>query len=282
MTRLVAALLALTLVAVACGDDASDDAGGDAPERIVSLSATATETLFAIGAGDLIVAVDNFSNHPANDLPAVDSFSPNVEVIAEFDPDLVVISFDPGDLVSGLDRLGIETLMQGAAPTIGDAYAQIEQLGAATGHTGDAAELVGQIRTDLDRLVADAPDGSGVTYYHELDDTGFTLDSSTLFGEIYGLFGLENVADGGFDGYGVYPEEELIVADPDLIFLADTLCCGQSAETVSARPGWDQLVAVTGDGVIELDDDIASRWGPRIVDFATAIASALDGVAAPA
>ena len=318
MTRtihLLAAVLALALMAAACGDDDSSSATSDAgdtaqggdeaaggtdaessgddtdaemtEQRIVSLSATATETIFAIGADDQLVAVDNFSTYPENDLPAIDSFSPSVEAISEYEPDLVVLAFDPGDLVTGLDAVGIESLVQPAAATLDDAYAQIEQLGAATGHVGEAAELVLSLQTDLDALVAEAPDASGTTYYHELGEELYSLTSQTFAGEIYARFGLENIADpadedGSSFGYPQLVEEFVIDADPDIIFLADTVCCGQDATTVAARPGWAEMSAVAAGHVVELDDDIASRWGPRVVDFAEAIAAALEDAAVPA
>ena len=264
--------------------EAADD---EVSQRIVSLSATATESIFAIGADGQLVAVDNFSYYPENDLPAIDSFSQSVEAISEYEPDLVVLSFDPGDLVTGLDALGIESLMQPAAATLDDAYAQIEQLGAATGHVGEAAELVLSMQTDLDALVAEAPDATGTTYYHELGEELYSLTSQTFAGEVYGLFGLENIADpadedGSSFGYPQLVEEFIIDADPGLIFLADTICCDQDATTVAARPGWAEMSAVAAGNVIELDDDIASRWGPRVVDFAGAIAVALEDAAVPA
>jgi len=286
MNKRLGLILAFTLLAAACGDDgetSTETGGATEPERIVSLSATATETLFAIGASDQLIAVDNFSNYPANDLPAIDSFSPSVEAIAELEPDLVIITFDPGDFISGLNALGVDTLMQPTAASIPDAYLQIEELGAATGHASDAADLVGEMKADIDELIADAPDGGGVTYYHELDDTLFSITSSTFFGEIYSLFGLENVADPADDGtafgFPQLSDEFLVGADPDLVFLADTICCGQNAATVAERPGWGELSAVQNGNVVELSDDVASRWGPRIVEFAEVIAAALADLA---
>ena len=286
MKKLLALILGFTLLAAACGDDGetSAESGGTSdPERIVSLSAMATETLFAIGASDQLIEVDNFSNYPANDLPAIDSFSPSVEAVAELEPDLVIITFDPGDFISGLDALGIDTLMQPTAASIPDAYVQIEELGALTGHASGAADLVEEMKADIAELIADAPDGAGVTYYHELDNTLFSITSSTFVGEIYSLFGLENVADPADDGtafgFPQLSDEFLVGADPDLVFLADTICCGQNAATVAERPGWDELSAVQDGNVIELSDDVASRWGPRIVEFAEVIAAALAALA---
>jgi len=251
------------------------------PQAIVSLSPTATEMLFAVGAGEQVVAVDDFSNFP-EDAPVTDlsGFDPNVEAIIGYDPDLVILSGDRNDVVSGLAAVDVPTIVLPSATTIEDTYTQIEVVGAATGHVGDAAEVVANMQSDIDELVAQVPEhDEPLTYYHELDDTLYSVTSDTFIGEIYGLAGLENVADtaDGAADAGGYPQlsaEFLIDADPDLIFLADTKCCGQDASTVAERPGWSEMSAVQQGDVVELDDDIASRWGPRIVDFLQAIVEA--------
>ncbi|MEM7140494.1 MAG: ABC transporter substrate-binding protein [Actinomycetota bacterium] len=266
-------------------DMADEDA---VPERIVSLSATATEMLFAIGAGDLVVAADQYSNYPEGAVAdtSLDAFSPNVEAIASFEPDLVTMQ-NNGELAAALEALGIAVIQNDAPPTFDGIYDQIEQLGAATGHIDEAAEVVLEMQTEIADLQADAPDATGVTYYHELGTDLFSATSATFIGEIYGLFGLTNVADqadpdGALGGYPQLNEEFILTEDPDLIFLADTIFANQTAETVAARPGWADLTAVQNGGVVELNDDVASRWGPRVVEFAELIADALETVAAPA
>lgn len=251
------------------------------PEAIISLSATATEMLFAIGAGSQVVAVDDQSNYPA-DVPKTDlsGFTPNVEAILAHEPDLVVIGYDPGDLVASLEAADVDVLNYSAALTIDDVYRQIGALGAATGHPDAAEALNGSIADDLAAIALDAPDAEGTTYFHELDNTLYTATSTTFFGQIYGMFGLVNIADpadedGAAFGYPQLSSEFVVSVDPDLIFLADTLY-GESADTVAARPGWDALGAVEAGNVIALDSDIASRWGPRIVDFAQAVADAIE------
>jgi iron complex transport system substrate-binding protein len=242
------------------------------PTRIVSLSPTATEMLFAIGAGSQVVAVDQDSNYPSQaPRTRLSGTQPNVEAIAGYRPDLVVLSYDPSGVVKALGKLSIPVLLQPAASTLDDTYAQIEQLGAATGHVADSAHLVASMKADIERLVASAPKfDHPLTYYHELDPTLFTATSRTFIGQIYGLLGLRNIADRAKGAAGGYPQlsaEYVVEADPDLIFLADTKCCGQSRATVARRPGWDQIAAVRDGAVFELDDDVASRWGPRVVDF---------------
>jgi iron complex transport system substrate-binding protein len=250
------------------------------PTRIVSLSPTATEVLFAIGAGDQVVAVDSLSNFPSEaPMSDLSAFTPNIEAIAEFNPDLVVISYDPGGVVSTLNGLGIVVVVQSGAFSLDEAYAQIEVLGAATGHIGDAAGVVGEMQTDLALITAAATVREvPLTYFYELGPELYSATSTTFIGEIFSLLGLENIADAEDpDGWG-YPQltvEHIIDANPDLVFLADTICCAQDLASVAARPGWEGLRAVTDGGVVELNDDVASRWGPRIVDLLKAVAEAV-------
>jgi iron complex transport system substrate-binding protein len=253
------------------------------PDRIVSLSPTATEMLFAIGADEQVVAVDDQSNYP-DEAPVTDlsGFEPNVEAIASYEPDLVVYSTEPGDLGASLEGLGIPALLQPAASVLKDVYRQIEQLGLVTGHVAEAAELTDAMKLDIRTITTDLDDaGERLTFYHELDDTYYSVTSSTFIGQLYEMVGLENIADQAKGAGGGYPQlsaEYIIDADPDLIFLADTKCCGQSSATVSDRPGWNRIEAVERGNVIPLDDDVASRWGPRVVDYLRRIAQAVSRV----
>jgi len=254
------------------------------PERIVSLSPSSTESLFAMGAGPQVVAVDDQSNHPP-EAPTTDlsGFDTSAEGIASYDPDLVVLSFDPGDLLAGLEALGVPAILHPAAATVADAYGQIEQLGSATGRTEEAAALVGSMGAELDEIVASLPPlPESIVYYHELDPTRFSVTSTTFVGELYGLLGAVSVADPADpDGFG-YPQlssEFILDEDPDVIFLADTKCCGETPDTLGARPGWDALTAVQSGRVYPLDDDIASRWGPRIVLLVESAAAAVADLA---
>ena len=247
------------------------------PVRIVSLSPSSTEMLFAIDAGDQVAAVDDQSNFPPEaPTTKLSSFEPNAEAVIGYEPDLVIASADGGGLSKALKAVDVPFLVQPAAVTIEDTYSQIEQLGKATGHTEEAATLIESMRSDIEAAVADIPEVEGApTYYHELDDTYFSVTSKTFIGQIYSLMGLKNIADGAKGAGSGYPQlsaEYIVDADPDLIFLADTKCCGQTAETVAKRPGWDSISAVRNDVVVELDDDIASRWGPRIVEFVELVA----------
>ncbi len=274
--------------AAAAGDLTVVDSVGeqvtlDAPATaIVSLSPTATESLFAIGAGDQVVAVDEYSYFP-DEAPVTDlsGFTPNAEAVAAHEPDLVVIQNDANDLVAQLDALDIPTLQQAPATSFDDVYAQIAALGVLTGQDDGATVLVEQMQTDIDKVVADAPaDAAGMTYFHEISTDYYTTSSAGFIGQVYGLFDLVNIADEAAEEAGTeFPqmsEEAILAADPQLVYTTS----GATADDVAARPGWADVAAVTNDAVVMLPEDVPSRWGPRVVEFVEAIAASLDGVGA--
>jgi iron complex transport system substrate-binding protein len=250
------------------------------PGRIVSLSPALTEIVFAVGAGDQVRAVDELSTFPA-EAPVTDlsGFTPNVEAIVAQEPDLVILSDDIDGVVGTLEGLDIPVLHLAAAPGLDEVYAQIEAVGAATGHPGEAAALVDDMKTEI-KAVVDPTVGSGLTYYHELDPTAlYSVTSQTFIGQLYGLFGLENVADaadpnGESGGYPQLSEEYIVESDPDFIFVTD--CCGDTAQSVAERPGWEDMTAVRSNSIVVFDDDISSRWGPRVVEFVRGIARAIE------
>ena len=248
------------------------------PERIVSLSSTATETLFAIGAGEQVVAVDEFSTYPS-EAPVTDlsGLTPNIEAIVGYEPDLVVISFDPGELQSGLDAVGVANLRLPTASDLDDSYSQIEVLGAASGHIGEAAEVVAQIESDIDLILSTTDVPEGLSFYHEVDATLYSASSASFLGQIYALLGMENIADAAdTEGIG-FPQlasEYVVSEDPDLIFLAD-VDFGVTPESLSERPGWAEMTAVQNGSVVPLEAYLASNWGPRVVELLQTIADSV-------
>lgn len=262
------------------------DAGGtvtfrSAPRRVVSLSPTATETLFAVGAGRQVVAVDEESDYPKQaPRTKISPSQPNVEAIAGYRPDLVVVSdTSPADLVRGLRKLGVKVLAEPSAQTLGDAYDQILDLGAATGHRARATAVVAHMRSRLNRLFATAPSGAGLSLYYELSPDLYSAASDTFIGRIYKRLGLRNIADpAARKAHSPYPQlspEYVVSADPDLVVLADAQCCKQSAATVGARPGWSKVAAVKQGHVVAVDADLASRWGPRLPQFVQQVVASL-------
>lgn len=307
MRRFIVSLITiLALVAAACGDDATPaatsppttaqaesiaaypvrvvhDAGetdiARRPERIAALSATHVEMLFAIGAGERVIAGDLFSNHPPDgvaNLQLIDSFNLSVESVIALDPDLVILSFDPGEAVDALETAGVPTLLLGTAADLDAVYGQIAALGSAVDRREAAALLIEEMRSEIAAVVA-AAGGTleGVTFYHESDPFSFyTPNSSSFVGSLYALLGMANIADEAPDefssGFPQLSAEFIVAADPDIVYLAGF---GESPGTFADREGWETMSAVSAGRVVVLDYDTASRWGPRVVDLVRAIAA---------
>ena len=255
------------------------------PKKIVSLSPSATEDLFQIGAGAQVVAVDDQSNFPAAaPKTSLSGYKPNAEAIAKYNPDLVVVADDSSQIVEQLGKLNVPVLWFDAPNTLDDAYRQITDLGTATGHTGQAATEVATMKQQIDAAIAGTKKpATPLKYYYEVGTPGnYSATSKTFIGSIFSQFGLTNIADPADKTGGGYPQvsdEYLVTAAPDLIFLADTKCCQQTTATVSARAGWSAVPAVKNAAkgtVVGLDDDIASRWGPRLVDLVQQISKAVN------
>jgi iron complex transport system substrate-binding protein len=290
---LVGSLVALTSLFAACGGDTADsttgveteapmseETDGEAPQRIVSLSPTHTEILFAVGAGEQVVAVDSMSNYPAESaavLTDISAYQPNVEAISELEPDLVVIGDDFSGLAEQLSAVGIKSWVSLAPLSLDEAYQQIVDLGKVVGHVDEAQSLTQEMKDKISGIVAGVEIPTvPASYYHELDDTYYTVTGSTFIGSIYELFGMRNIADAS-ESDTDYPQlsaEFIVSQDPNVIFLAD-VNLGVTAETVAARPGWSGLSAVVSGNIVAINDDIASRWGPRLVEFVQAVAAGL-------
>jgi iron complex transport system substrate-binding protein len=252
------------------------------PVSIVSLSATATEMLYAIDAGTQVKAVDSTSDYPSTaPVTKLSAFTPNAEAIAAYKPDLVVLSDDMNGIVKNLGALQVPTLQLPAAKTLDDSYAQLQTLGKATGHLAKAAEVTSEMQHRIKDAIASVPaSAKGEKVYHEVDQTGYSATSSTFIGSVYALLGLKNIADQAPNAASGYPQlsaEYVVGQKPDLIVLADTVCCKQTAATLAKRPAFGTVPAVVKDKVLEMNDDVASRWGPRVADFVEAVAKELRG-----
>jgi iron complex transport system substrate-binding protein len=254
------------------------------PSCVVSLSPTATETLYAIGAGPQVQAVDKDSNFPTTGLPPaskrIDALNPSVEAILGIcrrtpahpstKPDLVIISYDANSIKEKLRALGVKVVEQDAPSNLGGAYAQIRQLGVLTGHVVAARRLASSIATSINADVASVPahPTQSLSVYYELDPTFYSVTSATFVGLLMKKLGLVNIADAQATsadaGYPQLNAEYVVSANPQLIFLADTVCCQVTPASLAQRPGFASVSAVVHHHVVSLNDDVASRWGPRL------------------
>jgi iron complex transport system substrate-binding protein len=252
------------------------------PTKIISLSPSATEILYAVGAGSQILAVDNLSNYPANaPVSEISAFEPSVEAILAKKPDLVLLSIDSTkapQIRNALVKLGIPVLMEKAPATLKDVYAENTLLARVTDRQTGAVKLNASMAKSIKEILAKAKKSSKIRIFHELDDTYYSVTSNTFIGKVYKDFGAVNIADAaaGADNSG-YPQlsaEYLLKSDPQVIFLADAQY-GVTADSVSKRAGWSQISAIKNKKIVELPADIPSRWGPRLVDFYKLIGASL-------
>jgi len=295
MFKTIRLVLALSLSVVALPLLSTGAQAASAPQCVVSLSPTATETLFAIGAGHQVQAVDKDSDYPTKGLPSkrIDSLNPSVEAVIGIcattsthpsaKPDLVVISYDANEIKEKLTAAGVKVVEQEPPTTVAGALAQIRALGALTGHVASADALASSIKGTIAKDIASVPSHKGktLTAYYELDPTFYSLTSSTFVGSLLKSLGVVNIADAESTtadaGYPQLSSEYIVSADPKIIFLADTLCCKASEVTLAKRTGFSRIAAVKDHEVIGLNDDVASRWGPRLSLLMNELTAAVKG-----
>ncbi len=246
------------------------------PEGIVALAPSFVEVLFAIDAGDAVVAVDQNTDFPpeAASLTKVSGFDPSVEGIAALEPDLVIIFFDPGGLEQALERLGIPVLFLANPASIEGVFDQIELLGRATGHPDEAAGLIAGMRDGIDDLTEKLADvQEGPSFFHELDPALFTTCPGEFTHDMYETLKARNIATEA--GVPCQLSQEFVIdADPEVVILADEFA-GESPDTVKARPGWGSVSAVQNGRIHIVDPNLVSRPGPRLVEALEILATLL-------
>ena len=239
------------------------------PDRIISLSPTATEMLFAIGAGGNVVAVDSHSNFPKDaPLTNLSALEPNLEAIASYKPDLVIIAFEIGNLKVDLNAVGIEVLMLPATPTVEDALQQILEIGDITGNEENAEKLVVKIRSQIKTISLQREGKPKFSVYHELDENYYSPSTWSFLGNIYDILGFKNIADEADTAKTGYPKlsaEYIMISNPDIIVTSGLK--NDKQLKFASRAGWNAIKAVQNEAIISVEPDIAGRWGPRLIDF---------------
>ena len=247
----------------------------EAPQRIVSLSPYATEILCEIGAGDQLAAVDLFANCPADSTakPELDSFEPNLEAIAGFEPDLVYV--DGAGILGALRQIDIPVLYLTLPSSLDEVLERISLFGRVVDREADADALVDSLTERIDAVeegVASIEEGPRI--FHELDPMFFTVSPDSFIGDFYNLLKAQNIAAGGEGEYPQLSAEVIIERDPEVIILADE-AAGVTVESLNDRPGWDTLTAVKEGRVCLVDPDIVSRPGPTVADGLEALAQCI-------
>lgn len=244
---------------------------GSSPKRIISLSPSITEILFEIGSGNQVIAVDNLSNYP-NEAPITDisAYDPNVEAISLLNPDLVILSYNIKNLKTALKKIGIETIYLPAPLNFEDILDQIDYLGLQTGNEDKAKKLISKMKNRMKTLQKLRENEKATKIYHEIDPNYYSPSKFSFIGDIYQKLNYKNVADKADISNLGYPKlsPELIISEnPDLIVLPGK--DNKYVEKVKLRPGWGYIEAVKKNNFLLTNNDIASRWGPRILNFAS-------------
>lgn len=257
-------------------------ASSNIPKRIISLSPSATEILYAIGSGKQVIAVDDLSNYPSEaPMTKLSAFNPNVEALLNYKPDLIILNADATkalEVKAALEKLKIKVFLESAPKTLREAYLEITALGRATGKISGAQSVVSDMKKKISTAIKAGRNSKKISFFHELDNTLYTATSDTFIGKVYKDFNLINIADPAASadsaGYPQLQSEYVIKANPKIVFLADAQY-GESLETLNKRPGWNGIAAVKNKNVVALPEDIPSRWGPRLVDFYQFIADTI-------
>jgi iron complex transport system substrate-binding protein len=274
---LLALLLAMPAVAATAAFTVVDDVGRSValdrpPDRIVTLAPSNTEILFALGAQDRIVAVDQWSDHPpaAKAKPQISPFSPSLEQIVRLRPDLILAAHGSAEPVLPLDRQGVKVLVL-APRTLEDVYRNILLIGRIVEAEERAKRLVDGMRLRVAEVLEKVRGAPRRKVFVELDANDpirpFTAGPGSFVDLLVRLAGGTNVAESSRIPWPQFSLEELLRADPDMIILADELVIvnPQTPQTVARRPGWRHLRAVREGAVHAIDAELISRPGPRIV-----------------
>ena len=244
------------------------------PETIVSLTPANTEILFALGAGERVVATDDGSDYPeeAAALPDVATFSSvDVEKVIALQPDIVIaggLGFTPANSITRLRDLDVPVLVV-YAPSVDGVYKDIELIGAATGTSEAATALVADMKADMGAVssaVADQTPKPRVLYEVGYDATTgaiFAPADDSFVAEMVTLAGADTITTGDPNTYEI-SLEALIEKDPQIIVLGTNPFYMPTPAEVAARPGWDALTAVRDGDVRPVRDIEITRPGPRL------------------
>jgi iron complex transport system substrate-binding protein len=260
-----------------------DDAGRTVeivsnPQRLISLAPSNTEILFALGLGDKVVGVTDFCNYPeeAKSIEQIGSyFDPSIEKIFSLSPDLVLAITGLPEVIAKLEELGIPALILDPSDLEG-VLANIQLVGKATGAEKEAEALVSEMRGRIAVVTEKASEvKERPRVFCEIDATDpskpWASGPGSFMDAMIRLSGGTNVAADAESPWPQLSAEEIIAKDPGIVILADSKY-GVTAESVKERHGWEVITAVKEGAIYDIDDDLISRPGPRIVDGLEAVA----------
>ena len=288
--KLVSLLLCLILICpvLGCAEDAAvtvTDMTGreitlDAPAtRVVALTASDCEILYALGAGDTLVGRGEYCDYPEDvqAVPSVQSgYETNVEQIIALEPQVVLMAtmVQTKEQVEALEAAGVHVIVSDAQDIAG-VYTAIELIGAVTGKNDEAAALIAGMKDSFAAIAAKAEGDGSKTVYFEVSPLEYglwTAGKGTFMDELAQMIGLKNAFE-DVEGWAAISEEQVLERDTDYI-VTISMYYGEGptpVEEIMNRKGWQELKAVKNGAVFNADSNEVSRPGPRLVDAAQAL-----------
>ena len=243
-------------------------------QRVVSIAPSNTEILFAVGAGDLLVGRDEFSDYPeaAVEVPSIGSTygDLNVEAIVGLDPDLILAAdINPPEQIQAMEEVDLPVFVLGNPSDFEGLFENLETVGILTGHAADAQALVNDFQTRLDNITSILEGVEPIRLFYEIDGSDpsapWTTGSSTFQQLIFEQAGGDNIAS-DIEGWGQISLEELIVRDPEVILFGTGPFVPTTVEILSSRSGWGDITAVKEGQVFGVNTDLLDLPGPRLIE----------------
>lgn len=244
--------------------------------RVVALTPSDCEILYAIGAGDMLVGRGEYCDYPAavKDVPSVQSgYDTNIEQIIALEPQVLLMSTmaQTEEQVAALENAGIKVVVSDARDIEG-VYTAIQLLGALMGKETEAQSVIDSMKATFADVSAKATGDGTETVYFEVSPLEYglwTAGSGTFMDEVTAMLGLKN-AFADVNGWGEISEEQVIQRNPDYIVTL-TMYFGEGPtpeEEIMSRTGWENVSAVKNGAILNLQDNELSRPGPRLADGA--------------
>ena len=237
-------------------------------QRVVSLSTTHTEIIQTLGGENLLVGIDSFSE---SELPIekIDAFTVTADELVNLNPDLVIVAFDFNGIIDGLEAINLNYVLLPPARNFDEVYTQIMEIGNLINKSEESIDLVSEMENDVAEII-ESFSAQNVKVFHEIGYTYgiYTVNENSFIGEIYNLLGVDNIANFKEDpfgsGYPEFSEEEILMANPNLIIVGHSDYLNKD---LSTRVGWEVITAIQSGNLFFLDENLANNWGTNTVDL---------------
>ncbi len=260
----------------------------DAPAtRVVALSASDCEIIYALGAGELLVGRGEYCDYPAEvlEVPAVQSGAEtNIEQIIALEPQVLFMTkmAQTEEQIAALEAAGVHVVVSDAQDIAG-VYEAIGMIGTLLGREAEAGTMVADMVAAFDDVAARAAGDGSETIYFEVSPLQYGLwaaGADTFMDEIAQMLGLTN-AFADVSGWAEVSEEQVLSRDPDYI-VTISMYYGEGptpVEEIQGRAGWENVSAVKNGKILNLQNNELSRPSYRLAEGARMLCDFVYGAA---